>query len=502
MTKTYITRAIYDYDGEKNLIYEKIYKGGIIDMQISEIIDMLNNIKKDEVDERTFYEDVLCCIQELVEHRVFSEEEHKMIKNALLQAGCKSYAEWKEEKEQRGIRVPTNGNTKDGSKSADIRYPVWIVGQFLGEYENAKYSFLKLGENDYRNEMREWVENSLKMYPQNERKESDELAIPKSQIPYYQVAKKVLMADWNGYSEQEAIQFIESHTFDEIEAKVNARGSMDHAIEKISQMIEVPKEELEGLVYHGEKLPKDFYLDEGDQIDVLFAVHDGWVRDYPQKFLARDKKYQHMPSELIGWDEAKLDLLFVAPIIEKINRDHVNEEYLGQSYDARVREFFLSKGIKNADDLTNLITKGADFYPALEGYPAEVLESLANPEYVRANVVPSIETKGIGNIQAKRASIIPHIAEMAEIMSYPGNGSIRDEVVEDLGRLTEKERDKVKQIVKGDAGEIEQEREQIKNKNDIISDILTYGKRAMEAKLAIAKKQHREKNNNINGVGE
>ena len=326
------------------------------------------------------------------------------------------------------------------------------------------------------------------------------VAISKKDIPYYQVAKQALM-NWNGLSEQEADQIIENSSFDEIESQVGAKGSMDHAIDKISQMIEVPKEDLERLVYMGEKLQEDFYLDEGDQIDVLFAVHDGWVRDYPQKFMARDKKYQHMPSELIGWDEAKLDLLFVAPIIEKINRDHVNEEYLGQSYDLRVREFFLSKGIRNVDDLANLITKGADFYPALEGYPAEVLESIANPEYVRENVVPSIETKGIGNIEEKRASIIPHIAEKAEMISYPGLDNLRGEVEEDLSKLTEQERIEVMQIVKRDTEELEQKREQIKRENNAMSEILSYGERYMKAKLDIEQEQYRRKNI-IGRVGE
>ena len=40
-------------------------------------------------------------------------------------------------------------------------------------------------------------------------------------------------------------------------------------------------------------------------VSVLSSIHDGWVKDNQKKFFARDKKYQHMPIELIGWKEAK-----------------------------------------------------------------------------------------------------------------------------------------------------------------------------------------------------
>ena len=65
-------------------------------------------------------------------------------------------------------------------------------------------------------------------------------------------------------------------------------------------------------------------------MDTLFHVHDGWVKDNVKKFNAREKKHQHMPSELIGWNEAKADLLFVRPIFEAAGIE-VNEEELEQS---------------------------------------------------------------------------------------------------------------------------------------------------------------------------
>ena len=52
-------------------------------------------------------------------------------------------------------------------------------------------------------------------------------------------------------------------------------------------------------------------------LNMLSAVHDGWVKDNSKKFFARDKKYQHLPLELIGWKEVEADLLFIMEQVEK-----------------------------------------------------------------------------------------------------------------------------------------------------------------------------------------
>ena len=76
-------------------------------------------------------------------------------------------------------------------------------------------------------------------------------------------------------------------------------------------------------------------------ISVLSEIHDGWVRDHEYRFAeeGRDKKYQHMPLELIGFKEAKIDLLFLSPILE-FCWVTVNLKELEQAYNAAVIRFF------------------------------------------------------------------------------------------------------------------------------------------------------------------
>ena len=54
-------------------------------------------------------------------------------------------------------------------------------------------------------------------------------------------------------------------------------------------------------------------------IDVLSDVHNQWVKDNEKKFFdpkRENKMYQFMPLSLIGFEEAKSDLLFVEPILK------------------------------------------------------------------------------------------------------------------------------------------------------------------------------------------
>lgn len=250
-----------------------------------------------------------------------------------------------------------------------------------------------------------------------------ELEKGKLRIPYYQVAEQALM-NWNGLSKDDADNIINTQSFDEIELQVYATGSMNYAIEGIKKSLGLSDEDAKGLsefVYEGKKcnvtdnwkkkaensglqgleIKKDF---NNLIMDTLFHVHDGWVKDNVKKFNAREKKHQHMPSELIGWKEVKADLLFVRPIFETAGIK-VNEEELEKVYNDRVKNFLLNREIETTEDLTNAITKGKEFYPALEGY-GEILTTINNPEYVKEKIIPAIEKQGIGNIEEIRQRLV------------------------------------------------------------------------------------------------
>lgn len=129
-------------------------------------------------------------------------------------------------------------------------------------------------------------------------------------------------------------------------------------------------------------------------ISVLSHIHDGWVKDNQKKFMARDKKYQHMPIELIGWKEAKADLLFLRPILSAMNVGF-SEEVLEEFYNERVQEFLKEKGITDVTKLTEQISKGAEFYPVLEGQE-DITQSLQDTKFVEQQVISGIKDKGIG----------------------------------------------------------------------------------------------------------
>lgn len=248
---------------------------------------------------------------------------------------------------------------------------------------------------------------------------------------YKQIARDALMS-WNGLSEEEATKKVQESSNEELEQQVYAEGSIDYAIkgfQKYSQEYLKNKHGFgEPITDHDVELFKevvmtgkyrygsvqDFYdimrnkmgidLDrsnvENMVLSVLSTIHDGWVKDNQKKFFARDKKYQHMPIELIGWKEAKSDLLFLKPMLEDM---HImdfypylsTEEDLESAYNKRVQAFLEENGITDVSKLSEQISKGAEFYPALEGQE-DIIKALQDTKFVEEQVVSGIRDKGIG----------------------------------------------------------------------------------------------------------
>lgn len=259
---------------------------------------------------------------------------------------------------------------------------------------------------------------------------------------YKQIARDALM-NWNGLSEEEATKKVLESSNDELEQQVYAEGSIDYALKGLQKYSQgyyanrygfgVPIDdyhvsELKDLIMNGrESLEStgisvpDFYHvikdelgfngeqtidDEADMvISVLSTIHDGWVQDNQKKFFARDKKYQHMPIELIAWKEAKIDLLFLRPILSDMGLNMVlNDEILESAYDRKVERFFKEKGATDISELKEHISKGVEFYPVLEGQ-TDIIEAMQNPEFVAETIIPSIEKQGVGADQKAMESL-------------------------------------------------------------------------------------------------
>ena len=456
-------------------------------------IESLKEIKTEELDERTFYEQVLSVVKQM-DDVSFTAETLREFRAALEEIGCMDYNDWKSQKELSG-EIIEDGTIEDGIDKADIGTAVSFISQFFSDYDNANGSVSRMldGGEEYG-----WVQQWLK--------NSQEKNQNKQNIPYYQVAKQALM-NWNGLSEEEAKKVISSQSFDEIESQVYAKGSMDYAVEGIkvsAGLSDKDAEELSTFIYEGgqskviDNWKKMIELQDSSLgmegayntkhnkemfnnliMDTLFHVHDGWVQDNVKKFNAREKKHQHMPSELIGWKEAKADLLFVRPIFEAAGIE-VNEEELEQVYNGRVKDFFLNRGIKTARNLSDSITQGEKFYPALEEY-GEILTTINDPEYVDEKIIPAIEQQGIGNIEEVRRNIV------SQIISNP--------VPEDVERLSDEEKSIVEQAVGQEISTLTAQRDELQQKNSIVQRIKDLANRRKSIKKEISIEEQRKSEN-------
>lgn len=200
--------------------------------------------------------------------------------------------------------------------------------------------------------------------------------------PYRQVAAAANKSWYLGLTNEQ----IATMTFDELEGNCWASGSMQYAIDYLAKVMnfnDEQKKEFADAVFAKDHVEVDVadkmqfdragkrLAEVKDQnamiIDTLSAIHDGWVKDNAKKFnfVLRDgTRFQHLPIELIGWEEAKLDLLFLQPILEAVGVK-VDMAALEKAYNKKVAKYFVHHNLTSTEDLAKLIEKGKDFYAPL-----------------------------------------------------------------------------------------------------------------------------------------
>ena len=434
---------------------------------VPDYIKKLSEINKDKLTEREFYENVLQIIKDAKESKIsLTEEEAELLKDTLLSIGCKKYSDWKAEKDAKGEMV-VEGNIGEGIENGDIATGVSFVHQLLGSYDNAEYALAKMldGGEEY-GWVQKWLRNSRQLHEvEKEEIDVEEPKVDKLKIPYYQVAKNVLMKE-EGLSEEDAIKVIQTSSVEEIENRVYAKNSMMHAVEGISKSINLNKEDEDALkefVLTGEVEPEVLErAREGivDKIpvnvlmDSLAEVHNGWVEENERLFSLREKKHQHMPFELIGWNEAKEDLVFANPIFLGIGVGISRP--LEYDYLDVVKDYLLENKIVTTNDLVSKISKPEEFYPSLKGQTS-ITENLKDEGYVRSTVIPQIEEKGIGKIEDVRKDVLNRIANNPQ--------------EEDLERVTPEEREYIAEYLDREIEEKNKAIEELKRKNEIIGRI-------------------------------
>lgn len=197
--------------------------------------------------------------------------------------------------------------------------------------------------------------------------------------PYQNVAKAALI-NWNGLSEEEANDKIQTESVQELENQVYAMGSMKYAVVGIAKQAGLNEEETTKFfeaVINGPENAEIFGIvsekmqgfTEEQKLGVLTTIHDGWVVDNSSektfnKKVDRQQLRQYAPLELIGWNEVRSDLLFLNPVLASVGVQ-VDEETLSQAYHNRVANYMEEMKINNQDDLTALVQQGKNYYPVL-----------------------------------------------------------------------------------------------------------------------------------------
>ena len=241
---------------------------------------------------------------------------------------------------------------------------------------------------------------------------------------YREIAKNALK-NWNGLTEEEATEKTTNLTERELEENVGARSSIKSAIYGIYGALAergltdtnyYDEDTGEYFTSEAKKGVKEVYLgvfrrEKSDEafkhlaeklemvedkekftLDVLSNIHNDWVEGNVAKLRdsgRMNKRYQAMPLELIGFDEAKSDLLFLEPILNAGGME-VNEERLKEAYDAygnadslRFKE--LARNPQAVNELeswksTSIYAEGRKAVPELAMITGNFCEALVNKD--------------------------------------------------------------------------------------------------------------------------
>jgi hypothetical protein len=220
------------------------------------------------------------------------------------------------------------------------------------------------------------------------------------------------LVKWNGYGEDQAREAIETLSFEQIDdLTYGASKSMIDGLKSIGESLGLSQDELSQFIdeslgrvegtevtdrVRGQlaqilEMPNGKALADKMAVDALTAIHNGWVEREAYQFngkkAAREQQYQYLPIEMLGWHEAKSDLLFVAPALESIGVA-VDEQDLRQEYNDRAIAV-LSQG-----NLGDVILSGCNGYA--EHWTQEIADAMSDPNFVANTLVPQADAKGFG----------------------------------------------------------------------------------------------------------
>lgn len=202
----------------------------------------------------------------------------------------------------------------------------------------------------------------------------------------YRSAAAAALVKYDGKSPEEAKAIVETKTYEEVENQAHASSSVAQAVEFVMDYLkdDLTAEELEQF-HNAVMKTDDAFLTEEDTkilqkvgmlicqkgdphdllLNILSAIHDRWVETNNKKFADKTREsrmYQHLPLQMIGWNEATVDLMFAAPIFKACGID-IDNTKLKNMYANDVIDYFRYNNITlKLEDLAPHIFK-VDYEP-------------------------------------------------------------------------------------------------------------------------------------------
>ena len=96
----------------------------------------------------------------------------------------------------------------------------------------------------------------------------------------------------------------------------------------------------------------------------MSAIHNQWVKNNANKFMARNKDYQFVDLRLLPYHEVESDLIFLKPILEGCNIE-VDDNILKNKFLEIQKQYMREQKIFTHNDLVKKLMEGSNFYGEL-----------------------------------------------------------------------------------------------------------------------------------------
>ncbi len=216
------------------------------------------------------------------------------------------------------------------------------------------------------------------------KKALDEAMTPrKKELCAYRKAAQKAMIQFDKLDADDAYTRARDEDLDTLESHTYVRTSLDPALIAIAQYLNLTSLEFE-------ELRKEVFTGTGDKkvlekiqekmgkirnkemftIQILSDVHDHWIEQNGSDIKLEKKTnnkqlFQYTPLELIGWEEAKKDLLFVLPILEVLGYIPKEKE-LDIQYHRRVAFYLGEYHIHDFKTVQEMIAGGEGYFSDMD----------------------------------------------------------------------------------------------------------------------------------------